>query len=96
MAGIDVANERQNQITRDEHLQPVNFDDEGALLQMFEYLGWALGSAAREARLLRHATPRGRIRASAAPRRRTRCRRSAGSAKGPAVSGSQRLRRRHP
>src|SRR5436309_9985102 len=38
MARVVVLNERQDQIALDEHVQPVNFDDEGTLLQMLERL----------------------------------------------------------
>jgi hypothetical protein len=60
MASILMVNERQDQIGPEEHVQPVNFDDEGALLQTLERLGWALGSAIRETRLLPDAAPRAR------------------------------------
>jgi len=61
MASILVVDETQDQIVLDEHVRPVNFDDEHALQEILERLGWALGSAIKEARLLQDAASRRRV-----------------------------------
>jgi hypothetical protein len=63
MATSPVISEEQDQIWLDEPLQPVHFEDEPALLQT-ERLGWAIGSAIKEAKRLGDARSRGQVRTS--------------------------------
>jgi hypothetical protein len=51
MATIVVVSEKQDPIVLDEHAQRVHFEDETDCMQMLERLGWALGSAIRDAQL---------------------------------------------
>jgi hypothetical protein len=62
MARILVVDERQDQSVLDGHVRPVTFDDKHDLQQILERLGWALGSAIKEARLLQDTAARQRVR----------------------------------
>ena len=60
MATTLVVSEKQDRIVFEEHVQRVQFEEETACMQMLERLGWALGSAIKDAQLAHDAASRAR------------------------------------
>jgi hypothetical protein len=60
MATTLVVCEKQDRIVLDEQVQLVQFEDETASMQILEQLGWALGSAIKDAQLAHDAASRAR------------------------------------